>query len=112
MSTFGIVDFFSSFQGNELAVFLASIPNVTQFIERKFVMTEYLEDLKRALILWTKMFKFLGIARIEEGKEDDYRQKIATYKEHAKELYEVGKNSFLSDGINIGSRETFSFHVL
>ena len=40
-----------SFQGNYIVVSLASIPKVVEFLEKKIIMTEYLQDLKRALLI-------------------------------------------------------------
>ena len=58
------------------------------------------------------MFKFLGMTRIEDNNVEDYKQKIKDYKQHAEDFYKAGKNTFLSEGVHIGSKETFYMHVL
>ena len=95
---------FASFQGNKLAVFLANVPQIVQFLNSNLINTDYLSKLKRALVVWTKMFEFLGITIIKEGKENEYKEKINSYKENAKVLYALVKNTFLSNGLDIGSK--------
>ena len=65
-----------------------------------------------ALVVWTKILEFLGITIIEEGKENECKEKINSYKDNAKELYTLGKNTFLSNGVDIGSKEMFYLHCL
>ena len=103
---------FSSFQGKELALFVSNIPKVCQFLSDNFIITDYLRDIKTAMTLWMKLFKFLGITRIEDNKIEDYKQKIVEYKQDVEDFYKAGRNTFLSEGHNIGCKETFYMHVL
>ena len=104
---------FASFQGNELARFIVNIPGINEFLIATFDESLYLKGLMRALVLWKTMFAFLGKTRIDDcGGVDGYKTMIDSYVSNANELFEIGADSFLSDGTKIGEKESFYMHAL
>ena len=104
---------FSSFKGNELALFVASIPKIVLFLNNSIELTPQLKDICEGLELYHDIFEFLGITYIEKGEEERYKERIDIFEEQVSKLYEVGGRTFLSkNGKPTGSEETFYFHVL
>ena len=115
---------FSSFQGNELALFVANEEHVKKFLTDNLVMTEKLQDVLTGLSLWKSIFRFLAIARL---REDDVASTTETekhitmteyinltlkFKSDVKLFYTVGSRTFLSRRGTEGEDETFYMHCL
>jgi hypothetical protein len=105
---------FASFQGNELALFVANADIIVAFIDSHMdSSTPLVQDITSSLMLWVRMFRFLGITFIEEGGEREYLEQVQTFISDLKSFYSIGGRTFLSKpGTNTGTDETFYFHVL
>ena len=104
---------FSSFKGNELALFVGSIPNIVNFLNLSIESTPQLKDICDGLELYHDIFHYLGISYIEKGDEEEYNERIDRFEEQVSKLYAIGGRTFLSkNGKPTGSEETFYFHVL
>ena len=101
---------FSSFQGNELALFVANIPQTNNFLQYKLVRTNKVDNVIKALQLWFDLFKFLGITKNED--EEEYIRKLDYFKVQLKEFYKVGVETFLTKHGVKGGDETFYLHTL
>ena len=109
---------FSSFRGNELALFVANSDAITNFIESSVIDTELRRNLVGSLRTWTDVFKFLATSWIEVEEREAYKGLMSKFEADVKRLYNFGKTSFLSkrsrgsDSLAIGADETFYWHTL
>ena len=102
---------FSSFLGNEIALFVANFELIVTFLEENIVITKEVEHIQRGLQLWRDIFKFLGVTYLEEG--NDYLKLMDQFEADVKEFYDVGSTTFLSTpGTTDGQEETFYCHTL
>ena len=102
---------FSSFLGNEIALFVANFQLIVDFLEEKLVKTDKVQHIQKGLRLWKDIFKFLGITYLDEGI--DYLKSIDQFEVDVKDFYEVGSKTFLSSpGTTDGQDETFYCHTL
>ena len=102
---------FSSFLGNELALFVANVQSIVAFLELNFVETNEIEDIKKSLLLWVQIFKFLGITVVRNS--DTYNNEVNKFEANLKEFYDRGSRTFLStEGTTNGNEETFYSHTL
>ena len=101
---------FSSFQGNELALFVANIPKTILFLNKNLVSNRKIENVIRALELWVDIFKFLGITMIKD--EESYKRELDEFEVKVREFYRVGVDTFLSKTGVKGGSETFYLHTL
>ena len=101
---------FSSFQGNELALFIANTKYICTFLRTSLVLTNDVQSIITGLELWEKMFDFLGKSRIEEGT--DYLKLVEEYEKNSKNFYEAGKSTYLSQSETDGKGETCYMHVM
>eukprot|EP00551_Chaetoceros_affinis_P016131 CAMPEP_0203712330 /NCGR_PEP_ID=MMETSP0091-20130426/69973_1 /ASSEMBLY_ACC=CAM_ASM_001089 /TAXON_ID=426623 /ORGANISM="Chaetoceros affinis, Strain CCMP159" /LENGTH=776 /DNA_ID=CAMNT_0050590301 /DNA_START=350 /DNA_END=2681 /DNA_ORIENTATION=- len=101
---------FSSFVGNEIAIFVANIGLIQDFFQENLVQTNEIKDFMKALGLWRKIFKFLSITYIERNT---YLNKMEQFEVELKRFYDVGSRTFLSThGTENGMEETFYCHAL
>lgn len=103
---------FSSFQGNELALFVSSTDIIVQWIDLNMESIPLIEDLKDALNLWKQLFKFLGTTYIVEGGGEEYCNRLDKFNDDVTCFYEKGRRTFLSEPGNPGGSETFYMHAL
>ena len=103
---------FSSFQGNELALFVSSTDIIVQWIDLNMESIPLIEDLKDALNLWKQLFKFLGTTYIVEGGGEEYCNRLDKFNDDVTCFYEKGRRTFLSEPGNPGGTETFYMHAL
>ena len=104
---------FSSFMGNEIALFVASIKDIVLFLNNTFVSSQHLDDICLGLNLWVKIFKFLGKTYIIENEEEEYKNEMKEmFNVDLKQFYKVGCRTFLSKPGVHGSEETFYMHTL
>ena len=101
---------FSSFLGNELALFVATIDGILDFLKSNFIEASTILDICQALSLWKKIFKFLGVTYVED--EVNYNDQLKEFEADVTEFYSVGKRSFLTKHGQVGSEETFYTHAL
>ena len=103
---------FSSFVGNELALFVGNTTRVVKFLSDNFEdNNEQVNDIKEGLKLWLKIFKFLGISVIQN--RDEYKNEMKDFEENVKKFYDSGSRTFLSSvGSTDGKDETFYSHAL
>ena len=66
---------FSSFFGNEVALFVSNTGAIVEFIDSNFTETNEAKDMKDAFQLWVNLFKFLGMTVIGEDS-DAYNSRI------------------------------------
>ena len=101
---------FSSFVGNEIAIFVANIGLIQDFFQENLVQTNEIKDFMKALGLWRKIFKFLSITYIERNT---YLNKMDQFEVELKRFYDAGSRTFLSThGTENGMEETFYCHAL
>lgn len=101
---------FSSFQGNELALFVSNIPKIISFITSEFDCdVQHVRNLKEMLWLWHYIPKFLGITNIDNLEL--YNTHLLQFEDAIKRFYQVGSKTFLTDHTK-GDSETFYLHVL
>ena len=115
---------FASFQGNELALFVANESNIKLFLEQHLVMTARLRDILSSLKIFKDIFKFLGIARLCADDDVDaiakkthvsvsaYKDMMLKFKDNVKKFYNIGSRTFLSRRGDQGKDETFYMHTL
>ena len=73
---------FSSFLGNEVALFVGNSNLIIEFLQRRFIPTNETRAFIEALRLWKKMFKFLSITYINS---DSYPNKMNEFFNNVKE---------------------------
>ena len=100
---------FSSFQGTELALFVANTNRIKEWFEETFESTNEVEDTKNALQVWVELFKFLGTTYVEDG--DCYKLEMKKFEENLQKFYDCGSRTFLSSK-GSGDEETFYTHAL
>ena len=103
---------FSSFSGNELAIFVGHTTKIIEFIKEQLVVTPKVDDISKALQLWHDIFHFLGLSFIKEGEEAEYENRLVEFNIRLKLFYSCGGRTFLSKPGRIGSQETFYTHAL
>ena len=101
---------FSSFLGNEIALFVSITEKVVEFLTARLIETDKLSNLVKALELWQKLFKFLGITYVNCT---NYEDKMNAFEVDVQEFYNAGRDTFLSNrGSSDGMAETFYCHAL
>ena len=103
---------FSSFQGNEIALFVANKESINKFLSSNLVSTQKLQDICAGLTLWLDIFKFLAITSVKEGEGAEYLNKLQVFEQNLKKFYSIGSRTFLSVPDKVGSTETFYMHAL
>ena len=95
---------FSSFQGNEIALFVGNVEIIVEFINTH--ISESLTRLRvcNGVLLWKRIFKFMSQTWIAD--RDKYRQDLDQFKVMLKQFYNIGRETFLS------KNETFYMHAL
>ena len=103
---------FSSFQGNELALFIVHTNDIVAYLKDSFDETEELQHMIEGFTLWVDIFKFLGTTYIEDSEK--YKVNMKGFEENLKKFYSCGAKTFLSSagGITDGDEETFYSHAL
>jgi DNA-directed RNA polymerase subunit M/transcription elongation factor TFIIS len=101
---------FSSFQGNELALFVANIELINQFLQTNLVPTSSVTSILQGLNLWVVLFSFLGKSRIDTGM--DYLNEVDKYEKNATSFYKAGKRTYLAKGGIEGEDESCYMHVM
>ena len=101
---------FSSFLGNEIALFVANVDCIIKFFNNKLIPNPKILDICHALTLWFDIFKFLSVTYVED--DDTYLGMIEKYENNCKDFYQVGARTFLSLPGRPGSQETFYTHTL
>ena len=105
-----VVENFASFQGNEIALFVANIPVIIEFLNNNFIETSELKSLVKSLNLWVEIFRFLGVTHVRN--EEEYSSSIQKFKVNVIEFYKYGEHTFLSSPGRPGKEETFYTHAL
>ena len=103
---------FSSFVGNELALFVGNIPIITQFLMERLVQNIKVLSIIQGLNKWAEIFKFLAITHLGTMTENEYLIEMTKFKANLVEFYEIGGKSFLLDLHGNKSHETFYMHTL
>ena len=107
---------FSSFQGNDLAAFVANTKAVTEYLEHSFDDSVKRNSIITSLSLLPCIFSFLSLTYItpSDGAMPCawYEVKLKEYIDNVTQLYEIGANSFLTKSGTTGDDETFYFHVM
>ena len=101
----------SRFREKELAKFTENAKELAEWAEKEKLFGK--SDVSwtnfcTALKLWPDLYKFLVKAKV--GK--NYLKEVKVFEKNAELFYEAGKKSFLSEGTDIGSKETSYIHVL
>ena len=96
---------FSSFNGNELTLFVANTEVITEFLRKKLVLNSQVSSIIEGMELWLKCFKFLGMSRIGEDNED-YKTEILNLENNTKAFYEAGHFGFLFKNGIVGEDES------
>ena len=105
---------FSSFQGTELALFVAHTETIIEFLQSQLESTNELEDFVSVLRIWKKIFKFLGITYIEDVQ---YQLMVEDFCENVRKLYDHGSRTFFSSPASTDEKEetlytnTLSFYM-
>ena len=103
---------FSSFQGNELALFVANVDVINNFLRETFEETPQLIDIMNSLQLWVSLFKFLGVTYIDDD-DDAFLMMIDKFETNLVKFYDHGSRTFLStNGMINGNGESFYCHAL
>ena len=101
---------FSSFQGNELALFVANIELINQFLQTNLVPTSSVTSILEGLKLWVELFSFLGKSRIDTGM--DYLNEVDKYEKNVSSFYKAGKRTYHAKGGIEGEDESCYMHVM
>ena len=102
---------FQAFQGEELLLFIKTIPKITKWLNKSFVETPNLKGICDGLTLWEQITPFLVITCIDNVTT--YRHELDVWVDKLKKFYEVGKTTFLTKNpSNQGDDETFYMHCL
>ena len=102
---------FSSFHGNELALFTGNVTLITTFMKNYLVPTRTINDIMDGLNIWVKLFKFVGYTHLVMS-ESEYLAMLDSFNSDVKEFYSVGSRTFLSSHSQMGEDETFYMHTL
>ena len=102
---------FSSFHGNELALFTGNVILITTFMKNYLVPTRTINDIMDGLNIWVKLFKFVGYTYLVMS-ESEYLVMLDSFNSDVKEFYSVGSRTFLSSHSQMGEDETFYMHTL
>ena len=103
---------FSSFKGNELALYVANSEAISTFIKSTISETDLQKDVVESLGLWHKIFGFLGITYIKD--DEKYIKSMEDNEKHIERLYQIMGNSALTrpGDSSKGQKETFYWHAL
>ena len=102
---------FSSFLGNELALFTGNVSAITKYLTDNLILTRDLNDVVTGLSLWVKLFKFLGFTHLTISKSQ-YLREIEIFTMNVKNFYSAGARTYLSSPAHNGDEETFYMHTL
>ena len=107
---------FASFQGNDLALFIANGKRVSDYLEHNFVNTCLRNNITSSLLLLSPIFSFLSITYIipsdNQTSQEYYDDRLKEYIKNVTQLYKLGADSFLTKGNTKGNDKSFYFHVL
>ena len=104
---------FSSFMGNELALFTANIKDTNEFLASNLIPTNKVLNIQKALGLWKDIFHFLSITHLNDISDVQYTNMLQVFKSNVVEFYYSGSNTFLSSSDDkVGDDETFYLHTL
>ena len=107
---------FSSFQGNDLALFVANTKRVSEYLEHHFAVTDLRNNIISSLSLLGNIFHFLSLTYIKPSNGEDpsewYNSQLQDYVNNVKKLYDIGADSFLTKSNTKGDNESFYFHVM
>ena len=107
---------FSSFQGNDLALFVANTKRVSEYLEHHFVATKLRDNIISSLSLLPNIFSFLSLTYIRSHDSEEpheyYNCELKEYVENVKRFYDIGADSFLIKSNEKGDNESFYFHVM
>ena len=101
---------FSSFIGLEIIQFMNKIHLVTVFLVDNFKPNEYVDSKITGLNLWVDLCKFIHTTTIDD--ENDYKNKMDTFKSTLKLFFTAGGKSFLTKGTVAGNDKAFYMHCL
>ena len=99
----------SSFNGNEILLFIRNIPKILLFLKEKFRSDPDINAICDGLSAWAEVTQFLNI--VEYESVEHFESSIKKYEEDVKIFYAAGKTSYLSSKTE-GDIETFYSHTL
>ena len=99
----------SSFNGNEIVLFIRNIPKIISFLKENFRPDPDLDAICDGLSAWADITPFLNHVTYESV--DHFEASIKKYEEDVKKFYAAGKTSFLFAKTE-GDIETFYSHTL
>ena len=87
---------FSSFMGNELALFAANTIDTNEFLASNLVPTNKVSNIKDSLQMWQEIFHFLSITHLDNISDEQYKQKLHDFKSNVVDFYTFGSKTFLT----------------
>ena len=87
---------FSSFMGNELALFTANTSDTNEFLASNLVPTNKVSNIKDSLQMWQEIFHFLSITHLDNISDEQYQQKLHDFKSNVDDFYTFGSKTFLT----------------
>ena len=102
---------FSSFKGNELALYVANCEPIVDFLKATLSESPSLNNLVKSLKLWRDIFGFLAVTTVTD--DEGYTKLMDETEKKIQDLYEIVGSSLLTRvESNIGAQETFYWHAL
>lgn len=90
---------FSSFQGNEISLFIVNVQIITEFVDRTFIPNEQTNEIKEILILWYDLFKFLGLTYlVGEYEKNRHEVQIKECEKSQKNISNRSEIIFITTG--------------
>ena len=104
----------SRIQGKHIKGWIKDINNFVKMIEESIECDDNnpeMRDFVKACKVWTKITKFINIAKVPDDKVDAYKTELEDFNKNVVLFYKHGGATFMK-GEQIGDKETFYLHVV
>ena len=83
---------FTSFNGNEIKVFIFGIPSILLFLNKTFKMIDQLKFINNGLWAWYNIIPFFNLVMYEN--DDHFKESISKFELDLKVFYAAGAKTF------------------
>jgi len=104
----------SRIQGKHIKGWIKDINNFVKMIEESIECDDNnpeMRDFVKACKVWTKITKFINIAKVPDDKVDAYKTELEDFNKNVVAFCKCGGTTFMK-GDQMGDNETFYLHVV